>query len=83
MSTSMCRARECQAEADGYAAKRTSKALSADAERDQPDNEQYRSSRRNIERQNLHDQRRADIGPEHDASAGTRLTTPSAASDVS
>ena len=59
-----------QAEADGDAAERLGQAAAAGAESDQPDDEQHRRDRRDVERQQLHDQRGADIGAEHDGERG-------------
>ena len=55
-----------QAEADGDAAERPGQAAAADAEGHEADDEQHRRDRRDVEGQQLHDQRRADIGAEHD-----------------
>jgi hypothetical protein len=59
-----------QAEPDGDAAERLGEAAAAGAEGDEPDDEQRRRDCGNIERQELHDQRGADIGAEHDGERG-------------
>ncbi len=63
VSISICNASKV-AEPDRYTAERAGEALPAGAEGDDADNEEHRRDRRDIERQDLHDQRRADIGAE-------------------
>ena len=55
-----------QAEADGHAADILDASARPGAEGHQPDDEQRRSRRRDIERKHLNDQRGADIRTEHD-----------------
>ena len=57
-------------------------AARATAERKQTDDKKYRSGRRNVERENLDDQRSANICPNIIARAGTRPTNPSVANEV-
>ena len=57
---------ENQAEPDGDAAERLGETCTANAERHQADDEQYRSDRCDVERQKLYDQGGADIGAQHD-----------------
>ena len=59
-----------QAEPDGDPAERLGQAAATGAESEEPDDEQHRRDRRNVERQQLHDQCCADIGAEHDGERG-------------
>ena len=51
--------------------------MSTAAERHQSDNKQDRSDGGDIERQNLYDQRGADIGTQHDGERGHQADEPS------
>ena len=73
VSTRICSANSVKPKPMAIRPRARVRTLAADAEGDEADDEKHRRGRRYVEREDLHDQCRADVAPSMIASAGTSV----------